>query len=537
MSEKATAESSLRRFNRWDAAFFLAAFVFLYTQLFQLPFTPYYFEGDHLLPVSNAMRLIAGEVMYRDFFHLTPPGAELWYASLFSIFGVRVWLLNFTILLLNLGVAGFAWYFSRRLFDGAAVYLAPALHLIVGFRMFYVDGSYRLFSVLLAFAAVASMMRGSRPRRIVSAGVFCGLASFFVQPRGVMALLGVGLFLVWEHFRGGREDRSLFSKALYLVLPFAATVALTHAYFAWTAGFDNYYFSLVTFVQKHYPNDPLSNRDAFLADLPDLGQYLSIYTPIAAVSRYLRVAVPGIFFYALVPWTYLVFFLFRWRRRTWNENAMRDRLLMLLGIAGLALAAGISAPGVVRLAHVAVPAIIIFVWLIGRLKFAQAAAAVMLIGLSAVGAAYVVQRQTAPKHFLDMPAGRAAFLSEQYFRRYEWIGANTSPGDAFYEGHHPSYYFPFHLRNPTPMYLLRDSDYSPQFQVDGVLSSLRAHPPEFIAWPRKWTKPAGERLPGDNLNELSQFIHANYEPRIVFDKPLDYTPYSEGDIEIWRRKF
>ena len=53
MSEKATAESSLRRFNRWDAAFFLAAFVFLYTQLFQLPFTPYYFEGDHLLPVRH----------------------------------------------------------------------------------------------------------------------------------------------------------------------------------------------------------------------------------------------------------------------------------------------------------------------------------------------------------------------------------------------------------------------------------------------------------------------------------------------------
>ncbi len=86
------------------------------------------------------------------------------------------------------------------------------------------------------------------------------------------------------------------------------------------------------------------------------------------------------------------------------------------------------------------------------------------------------------------------------------------------------------------MYLIRDSEYTPIFQVEGVVKALEKNPPTLIAWPRKWTKKPEERAVGDNLQILWQFIEANYELQIEFSKPLDYTPYSEGDIEIWRRK-
>jgi hypothetical protein len=112
-------------FTRVDILFFFAAFVFLYTQLFQLPFTPYYFEGDHIIATSNAMRMLDGEVIYRDFFHLAPPGTELVYALFFSIFGVKVWVLNIAILLLGLALTALTWYFSRQIFTGLFVY-SPA---------------------------------------------------------------------------------------------------------------------------------------------------------------------------------------------------------------------------------------------------------------------------------------------------------------------------------------------------------------------------------------------------------------------------
>ncbi len=61
------------RFNWRDAVFFAAAILFIYAQLFEFPFTPIYFDGDHLIPISNAMRMLDGEIIYKDFFILRRP--------------------------------------------------------------------------------------------------------------------------------------------------------------------------------------------------------------------------------------------------------------------------------------------------------------------------------------------------------------------------------------------------------------------------------------------------------------------------------
>lgn len=522
--------------TRKDMVFFLLAFLFLYLQLFQFPFTPYYFPGDHLIHISVGMRLLDGEVLYRDVFQITPPGTELWYAIFFAIFGLKIWILNFTILVLNLALVWLAWYFSRQLFTGWRIFLAPSILMIVGFRLFFVDGSYRLFSVVFAFAAVGVLMRCRRLPAFIVVGALCGFSSFFGQHRGVMALAGIGLYLIWERFRSPEASPGLFKKGAVLAASFAATIVLTQAYFAFDAGIDNYYFSLVGFLQKHYGSDPLSSGAAMFADLPDLGQYLQIYSTVGAFSRWIRIAGPTLCFYLLVPWVYFAFLVFRWRTQCYSHDLAADRKLMLLCCVGLALSIGVSAPSAFRLSHVSMPAVILAVWFAARIRSARVMAPISLALIAVVAGAYVIQRQAATVAVLEMPAGRAAFLSEIVFERYKWVGEHTKPGDLFYEGHHPSFYFPFELKNPTPMSLIRDNDYTPQFQVDSVLRSLQAAPPEYIAWPKKWSKPASERSPADHLEELWQFLQANYESVFVFEKPPDYTPNSEGDIEIWRRK-
>ncbi len=520
-----------------DIIFFALAAAFVYTQLFQFPFTPYYFDGDGLIPISNALRLLDGEVMYRDFFHITPPGTEIWYSMWFWAFGPRVWIPNLSILFLNLALIWLTLYFSRQLLSGWIIYLAPAVLMIFGLRLFFVDGSYRLFSIIPALASVAVLMRSRTSGALALAGGLCGLSSFFVQTRGITALAGIGLYLFWEYFRTPRNERRFKSLArpwLILGLSFCVTVAATQAYFAVSAGFDNYYFSLVTFVREYYSSDPLSNESAFLADVPSLSQLLTIYSPVSAISRFVRISAPTLFFYLVVPWSYIAFLAYRWRRKA-NIEEPADRRLILLCFVGLTMAAGISAPSGFRLSHVSIPAIVIIVCLIARTRYTKFAP-IALLACGLLGVAYTIQRQTVSKYYLDMPGGRAAFFSELVFNRYAWIGKHTTSGDRFYEGHHPSFYFPFQLKNPTPMYLLRNNDYTPQFQVDSVLRSLQAAPPEYIAWPKKWSKPASERSAADHLEELWQFLQANYESVFVFEKPPDYTPNSEGDIEIWRRK-
>lgn len=520
-------------FSAMDAVFFAAAFVFIYTQLFQFPFTPYYFEGDHMIMTSNAMRLLGGEVIYRDFFHLTPPGAEIVYAALFSLFGINVWVLNFVILCLGLAHITAIWYFSRRIFSGFLVYLPAALFLILGYRLLFIDGTYRLFSVVLVYGAIAVLFGGRSARRLAAAGALCGLASFFMQPRGVMAIAGISFFLLWENYRNGFSFARLLKSGMQLAVPFVLVTIAAHSFFAWQAGFDNYYFSVVTFLFKYYPSDPLSNSTAFLSEIPDLRHYFQIYSPASAIFRFFRIATPVLFFYLLVPLVYLVYFVFRRLARTFDTDRPADTQLMLLCIVGITLSAGVSAPSVIRLSHVAIPAIVVLVWLLSRIPKFRIAAIPIFTSLVMIAGAYVIQRQTVKKTYLDMPAGTAAFLSDEVVPRYRWVGEHTRPGDLFYEPHHPSFYFPFHLKNPTPLYVVRDTNYSPDFQVNAVVRALENTPPKYIAWPRKWSKPASERLPGDNLAPLWQFVSTKYKFKLEFDKPLDYNIYGEGDIEIW----
>lgn len=525
------------RFSYRDAAFFAFVFIFIYSQLFQFPFTPIYFEGDNLVTVSNAMRMLDGEVIYRDFFHLTPPGAELIYCALFSVFGVKVWVVNFVILTLGFAQAALLWFFARDLLRGILIYLPTAIFLVIGYRQFGIDGTYRLFSVVGVLLAVAVLFNKRSGRNLVIAGCLCGLASFFVQTRGVVGIAGFSLFLIWENYREGFDIKRLVRNGLFLTVPFFVVVVLTHSYFAWQAGFENYYFSLVEFLQKHYPNDPLAKTSAyFVSDLSDFGSLLNEYSPAGAAFRYFRIVAPAVFFYLLVPFVYIAFLIYRRFKKGTDLMAGTDAKLMLLCLVGLTLAVGVSAPTAGRLNHVAIPAVVIFVWLVQQIPASSRFAAAALLLLSLLGVSYVVQRQIVEKKYLDMPAGRAAFLAPEVWDRYNWIRENTKEGDLFFEAQHPSFYFPFHLKNPTPMSIMRDSDYTPRFQVDATVTALEREPPNLIVWNGNWTKPAESRVAGDNLDPLWQFIKSNYDLEVEYRVMGNYTPSSSQKIEIWRRK-
>jgi hypothetical protein len=141
------------------------------------------------------------------------------------------------------------------------------------------------------------------------------------------------------------------------------------------------------------------------------------------------------------------------------------------------------------------------------------------------------------KYILDMPAGTAAFLYEPTFEKYSWIGSQTRPGEFIYEARHPNFYFPFHLRNPTSMSLIRDSEYTPQFQIEAVVEDLDENRPRLIIWPGNWSKPLESRAPDDHLDVLWQFVKNNYSMTKVFAGYDNGTRSDNGgSSEIWELK-
>jgi hypothetical protein len=80
--------------SRTNLLLFLAgAGVFLYLRTFLLPTTPFAATGDQSLFFARAVRILQGQLPYRDFFEIVTPGTDLIYAAGFGLFGVHAWVM------------------------------------------------------------------------------------------------------------------------------------------------------------------------------------------------------------------------------------------------------------------------------------------------------------------------------------------------------------------------------------------------------------------------------------------------------------
>src|SRR5437016_3409738 len=178
------------------------AAILIYLLTFIWPHPPIY-QGDNApVYLLNAVRMLEGQVMYRDFFQFTLPGTEIVYLVLFKTFGIRAWIPAALLVLFGVGLTWLSIVISKGLMTGASVFLPGALYLTFAFGN-ALDATHHWFSILLVVAALALLMQERRLMRILGAGALCGLATCFTQSRGLLAALSLAAFLLWE----GRAKR------------------------------------------------------------------------------------------------------------------------------------------------------------------------------------------------------------------------------------------------------------------------------------------------------------------------------------------
>src|SRR5260370_25906641 len=95
-------KASARNYRSLYLISLLSSTAFLYLRTFLLPATPLNAFGDEIHYFLHAVRMLHGELPYRDFFTFVFPGTDLLYAEGFRIFGVHQWVAPGLILLLGL---------------------------------------------------------------------------------------------------------------------------------------------------------------------------------------------------------------------------------------------------------------------------------------------------------------------------------------------------------------------------------------------------------------------------------------------------
>jgi hypothetical protein len=427
------------------------------------------------------------------------------------------------LILLGLGFAALGVEISRKVMSGPRVFLPSLLFLTLAFRIWFIGSTHSWVSVLAVLAAVLVVIEKRTPARLAGAAALCGLASFFTQTRGVMAVLGLSVFLLWEHRRKREPWRALLRSQLYLLAGFLATVVAANAYFVRQAGLEKFFEDTVLFPLRYFPADSMYNTlKVYMTDLPDLvssGSWITYRLPALVMWSLIH---------ALLPLVYVVFFL-RYRRESQARPSEPWDRLMLLSLVGFSLFLGVApSPSWFRLCSVSPPAMILLVEMIGSSgKLARWLTVLLWLLASGFAIAEPVQSQSDAWALLNAPPGRMAVLDEGLYDKFQWLLHRTQASDFFFRGVFPDYYFPLGLRNPSTVPYLTATDYTRPAQVQDVVEALEKHRVRFVLWSVWLDVPGDYRPRGDHLKPLRIYLRSHYHVVKIFPD-ADYE-------QVWQR--
>ena len=485
--------------------FTFATLTFLYLRTFTLGGIPLIVSLDETLYFEHGIRILHGQVPFRDYFTYVMPGSDLLYAGVFGLLGVHAWLAQAFVIFLGVTIAGLLVWISSHILKGPVLFLPALLFLVLDFDITK-EATHHWYCTLLVLAAVGILLGGRTLGRVGSAGILCGLGALFTQSQGLLSLIAIGAYLVWTRDRKSRVASQLAS----LILPFAIIVGTVLAYFTWRASFASLYFALVTFVIHNFPARTFHTPGVYFTNFPPHHRLMD-------VSR----LIPYFFIHIVVPFGYL-WCLFRlFRERGTIDRKTRDAML-LINFVGLALFAAVAqAASYNRMCMIAPPAAIVCVWLFRGISVTDR---IIRRTLWAIGLLFLValplQLQRHWRGYLDLPTGRTAFFDPTEYGQFQWFAQHTHAGESYVGV--PLYAFALSLEDPTTVDYLTDTNYTTVDQVTAAIRGVEIHQTPMIA--QFDFDPNASHSGRSNLDPFLAYVHANYHLTKTFP-----------NVEVWER--
>ncbi len=407
------------------AGIVLFTFLICYFRSFVFPDVPLWLTGDQLGFFHDGSRILEGQLPYRDYFQIVPPGTDLTYALLIRWFGLRAWIPNLVMAFLAAATALLITLIARRLLQGVSS-LLPAL-LFTTFVLYGgLDPTHHWFSTVAVMGAMLVLLDGTSRIRVATAGALCGLAACFTQTKGAVAVAAFIIYILWNMRQDCAPAKEWWRKCLLLCVVAAAVFFAANGYFIAAAGLRRWIYCIIIYPLRYYPAPTVNNWRVVLYDFGWHGGALK------------WICYP--FIYSVTPLVYIVFLL---KMRRWREAepSVRWDKLLLLTLTGLGIFLAVaSAPSMKRLCTVSAPAMILLVWLLHRwLSQSRTIAAysrarlTLAITMTVVAIALepAIHAQLHRYSYLNLPAGRVAFRDRADYEEFSWVLDAHSSGTVF----------------------------------------------------------------------------------------------------------
>lgn len=209
--------------------------------------------GSNGVFFDQATRVLAGQVMYRDFFEFVGPGVVYLHALVFRVAGPTMGALTFAMVLQGALLAALVHALAARVCGPGWRLLPPAVFVILVYAP-YVLGDHKWPALVSALSGLIVL---SRPPRTAAAsfigGALVGGSAVFTQDIGAGVTAGVVACLIVRRM----PARHL----LALILGCATPVGLAFAYFAAKAGARTVVYDWLVYPLQRYPELNLSYLD------------------------------------------------------------------------------------------------------------------------------------------------------------------------------------------------------------------------------------------------------------------------------------
>lgn len=486
-----------------------AVAVYLYLNLFVARVTPVLLSGDQLYFWMNGQRMLYGELPYRDFFQFTPPGADVFYFLMFKVFGAHIWVVNGIVMLLGMALCWVCFEIARTIMNRGPAVLSSGLFVVLIYSRL-LNATHHWFSMLAIMAAVSILMRGRDARKLAMAGALFGLACFFTQTHGLVALAAVSIYLKF-YCAGTSGQESFWKKERILLAGFSAALLLLNAYFIVKVGVARLFYYQVYYVLRVMVHRP----ETQLLGMPEIGSW-RLQPHDSLIYEYAQF----VFVYAMLPMAYVLALRHSWRRLVFQKADVA--LLALVGASLLAEQA--FSLNWLRVYTVSMAGIILFVWLLEHVDSRRYWVSAVWIVVLAMCVQRVWATQQRSYMIADLPAGICATQPPEYLK-LTWIMQRTKPGDFLFEAGWPGVYIPLELRNPVFLDTA-STMYNPQWSVR-VTQELETRQVRYVLWADRLNYLPNPRHPGTtHIIPLRDYLHTHYRPVQIFP---------DGE-EVWERK-
>lgn len=260
----------------------------------------YYNRSTNLLDegstAAQALRILNGDVIYRDFFTVVTPGSYFTVAGLFQIFGEQLIVLRWAAVVCGLAVLVVTLAIGRRV--AAWPFAAAAALLTTVWGWFLITPNfYSLQAALCALVALWCYLRDverPHPKWVVLAGVFAGLSALVKQNVGAYAAVGL-LLSIWVSaiFDQSLDARGRVRRSAFFIAGIAAPFVPTLLYLVAAGAGPYLYESWVYYPLVKYPGRFALAFPALYPILPEHG-VLTLRDALAALIVG-RVPEPAVF--------------------------------------------------------------------------------------------------------------------------------------------------------------------------------------------------------------------------------------------------